>query len=217
MRPTARAARATVISLVALCVLVAPVAAFDMNGGCDLALSSTDESGAPLDAASGGPSGDDGGTQDDPFLVDWEGSVSWTGSSGDQVFTNHTWQTYVFNIPIPVAGGDDNPDGTTTAEGSADVSDNAPFQFTGLYYVSGQINGEGGTHCDGSGWFKMTGNPLTTIPFWIAVGICVLGGVLLWAARPVVAVVPSTAAATVVAPPPTEPPPPPPPSGEAGR
>ena len=211
MRPTVRAARAIAIASVALLLAAVPALAFEMNGGCDLALTSTDASGAPLDTATGGPSGGDGGTQDDPFLIDWEGSVSWTGSSGSLVFTNHTWQTYVFNIPIPVTGGDENSAGTTTAEGSADVSDNAPFQFTGLYYVSGQINGDGGAHCDGNGWFKLTGNPLTTIPFWVAVGIAAIGGVLLWAARPVVASLPAAPAMAVVTPPPTEPPPPPPP------
>lgn len=184
MRRGPRAARVAIIvgTMIGLLLPTASAAAFELNGGCQLDLTSTDASGATVDTASG-PS-ETGGTQADPFLVDWDGSVSWDGTSGDQVFNDHTWQTYVFLIPIPVRGGDPNSADNTVAEGSAGVSANAPFQFTGLYYVSGDINGAGGTHCDGNGWFKLTGNPITTIPFWVAVLIAVSGAALVGTARP---------------------------------
>jgi hypothetical protein len=203
-----RAAR--VLGLVAflLLALATPVAAFDLNGGCTLELASTDASGAPLDTASGSPEGGDGGTEDDPFLVDWNGQVAWEGTTGATVFTNHTWGVSVFNIPTPLQGGDPNAGEETVFTGSTSVSANAPFEFTGLYFVSGQVNGDGGAHCDGSGWFKLTGNPLATIPFWIAVAIALIGLLLIWSSRPTETVPADTAYS---APPPPQPPYEPPP------
>lgn len=184
MRPVVRVLAALSIAGMLALVAAVPVAAFELNGGCTLDLTSSDASGATLDTASGAPGGGNGGTQGDPFLVDWDGSVSWNGSSGDQVFMEHSWSVSVFGIPTPVRGGDPNDAGNTKAEDAAGVGENAPFRFTGLYYVSGEINGEGGTHCDGNGWFKLAGNPLTTLPFWVSVAITVVGALLLWLARP---------------------------------
>lgn len=160
---------------------VAPVAALELNGGCNVTLTSADANGTTLDTASG-PG--DGGTQGDPFLIDWDGTVSWQSSSGSQVFTEHSWQTYVFLIPTPVRGGHPNDGRDTTGEGTAAVGENAPFRFTGLYYVSGEINGEDGTHCDGSGWFKLTGDPVGTVPFFVALVSIALGLVTLAFTRP---------------------------------
>ena len=183
MRPT-RAARLGGLALLLLIATASPAAAFDLNGGCTLELASTDASGAPLDTASGSPEGGEGGTQEDPFLVDWDGQVAWNGTTGEVVFMNHTWGVSVFNVPIPLQGGDPNAGGETVFTGSTGVSANAPFEFTGLYFVSGQVNGDGGAHCDGSGWFKLIGNPLTTLPFWIAVVIALIGLLLMWSSRP---------------------------------
>lgn len=209
MRP-ARAARVLAIASLLTFMLAAPAAAFDLNGGCTLELASTDASGAGLDTASGSPEGGQGGTQDDPFLVDWDGQVAWNGSTGSTVFTNHSWGVSVFNIPTPLQGGDPNDGGETVFTGSTGVSANAPFEFTGLYFVSGQVNGDGGAHCDGSGWFKLDGNPFATIPFWIAVAIAAIGLLLMWSSRPTEV---AAAAPTSYSPPPPpaapyEPPPP---------
>lgn len=175
--------RAFSIGTVLILLLATPVGAFELNGGCTLEIASTDASGGPLDLASG-PGAAGGGTQSDPFLIDWDGEVSWVGGSGDQVFNNHGWQTFVFLVPTPVRGGDPNDDDETVGTGTAGVGENAPFRITGLYYVSGTIDGEGGTHCDGSGWFQLTGNPVTTIPFWVGVLIAVAGAALIWSSRP---------------------------------
>ncbi len=179
----ARVSRAVAVAGLITLALATPAAAFELNGGCTLEIASTDASGAQLDTAIGGPDGGEGGSQDDPFLIDWEGEVFWSGSSGEQVFMNHSWGVSVFNVPTPLMGGDPNEGGVTTATGSTGVSQNAPFEFTGLYFVSGQINGDGGTHCDGSGWFKLNGNPLATIPFWIAFAIALVGLLLIWSSR----------------------------------
>lgn len=179
MRRAQRIARAAGLAGLLVLALAAPTSAFELNGGCTLELSSTDSSGAALDTASNGQ----GGTQDDPFIVDWNGTVSWSGSSGDTVFRNHSWQVSVFNIPTPLRGGDPNDGEETAATGSTGVSENAPFAFTGLYFVSGDITGDGGARCDGSAWFKLDGNPVTTIPFWVAIVIILIGLLMVWSSR----------------------------------
>jgi hypothetical protein len=178
------AALAGIAGLLLALLAAAPVGAFELNGGCNLTLTSNDESGATVDTASGGSGGGSGGTHDDPFVIDWEGTVSWSGDSGSLVFRDHSWQTFVFLVPIPVRGGDPNEGEDTTAEGAADVDQNAPFKTSGLYYVSGVIDGAEGAHCDGSGWFKLDENAVETIPFWLAVLIAVAGLVVLYTARP---------------------------------
>jgi hypothetical protein len=162
-------------------LFVAPAAAFDVNGGCSATLTSMDASGEVIDTASG-PG--DGATAADPFLIDWDGSVSWQTSSGSTVFTNHGWQTFVFNIPTPVRGGDPNEGEATTGAGAAGVGENAPFRITGLYHVSGSIDGDDDAHCDGSGYFKLIGDPLGTVPFFLGAILVLVGGVLVATARP---------------------------------
>ena len=175
--------RAVPIAAMLALLIAHPVAAFELNGGCTLDIVSTDASGAVVDTASG-PGVEGGGTQADPFLIDWDGSVSWEGSSNDQVFTNHSWQTYVFHVPTPVRGGDPNEEDETVGAGTAGVAANAPFRLSGLYFVSGNIDGEGGTHCDGSGWFQVIGSPVATFPFWLAVLIALAGAALIASSRP---------------------------------
>ncbi len=187
-------------------LLVGPVGAFELNGGCTLDISSTDSAGGPLDTAGGAPGGGQGGTQSAPFLVDWDGTVSWNGTSGAQVFMDHSWGVSVYGIPTPVRGGDPNTGGDTTGDGSTGVGENAPFPLVGVFYVSGEINGAAGTHCDGNGWFKLNGNPFASIPFWIAVLIAVIGLVLLWSARPSTDGTPPPASGPSPYDPPAEPP-----------
>ena len=176
--------RGAIGGLLAALLIAAPAAAFELNGGCTMTITSTDAAGGALDTASGAPDGGVGATREDPFLIDWDGTVTWNASSEPVAFTDHTWGIFVFLIPTPVRGGDPNAGGDTTGDGTAVVSENAPFRTTGLYYVSGAIDGAEGAHCDGNGWFKLTGDPVGTIPFWIAVLIVLLGIVTLWTARP---------------------------------
>jgi len=158
-----------------------PVAAFDLNGGCTVTLTSMDASGTVIDSASGPGAG---GTEGDPFMIDWEGTISWQSSSGSQVFMNHGWQTFVFMFPTPVRSGDPNEAGSTTGSGTAAVGENAPFRITGLYHVSGDINGDDGAHCDGNGWFKLIGDPLGTVPFFLGIGFVLAGAAVTATARP---------------------------------
>lgn len=193
MRPAARVLGALAAAMLMALLAAGPVGAFELNGGCTLDIASTDASGGSLDTASGAPGGGQGGTQSDPFIVDWDGTVSWTGTSGSQVFRDHSWGVSVYGIPTPVRGGDPNEGEDTTGDGSTGVGENAPFPLVGVFHVSGDINGAEGTHCDGNGWFKLDGNPFATIPFWVAVAIAVIGLLLMWSSRPGAEAAPASA------------------------
>jgi hypothetical protein len=55
-----------------------------------------------------------------------------------------------------------------------------PGPVVGLFYVTGYIEGNSGTNrCDGNGWVHIVGDPLGTIPFWLALALLVIGGGLL--------------------------------------
>ncbi len=159
------------LAALSLLVWAAPAAAFPLTN-CTLAATSASADGSELDAIA---SGANDATQEDPFIVDWDGTISYEGSSQIEM-KNNTWSVSVFNIPTPLSGGDDNPEDNRTGSGTIGVSENAPFRITGLYYVSGSLTGSGGT-CTGSGWFKLTGDPIGTIPFWFGLGLVILGTV----------------------------------------
>jgi hypothetical protein len=160
---------AALLAVSLLPALAAPVAAFPLST-CTLSIESTDGSGAPLDTAeSGAPDS----TASDPFKVDWDGQVGYTGSTS-VVIKDYTYQVSVFGVPTPIRGGDANDDETTDGDGSVSVSANAPFRVVGLYYVSGTYKGAGGD-CAGSGWFQLLGSPVGTVPWIAGVVLTVLG------------------------------------------
>jgi hypothetical protein len=169
---------AAVLVALGIQMLAAPVAAFPLTN-CSLQATALRADGSTIGSIA---SGAVDATQDDPFLVDWNGTITYTGSSQIEM-KNNSWSVAVFGIPTPLSGGDDNPDDDRDGNGTVGVSANAPFRFTGLYFVSGSITGSGGT-CAGSGWFKLTGDPVGTIPFWVALGVTILGvGMLIAGAR----------------------------------
>jgi hypothetical protein len=168
----------SIAALLAACLLPAfatPAAAFPLTT-CTLGLVSTDGSGAPLDtAASGAPDS----TQSDPFKVDWDGRVGYSGST-NLVIKNYTYQVSVFGVPTPIRGGDANDDENIDGDGSVSVGANSPFRVAGLYYVSGGYQGEGG-ECVGSGWFQLLGSPVGTVPWIAGLLLTVLGALGLYA------------------------------------
>jgi len=174
MRPAPRRLWLALPILVVLLLLPASAGAFPLTT-CTLTVTSTDASGKTIATATAGA---DDATQTNPLLVDWDGTVTWRGTSGDNAIKNNSWHVDVFMVPTPLRGGDANDKGNKVGDGTTSVRGNAPFQFTGLYYVSGEFRGDGGT-CTGSGWFKLIGNPASTIPFWIAVVLGLLGLALL--------------------------------------
>jgi len=172
MRPAPRRLWLIPLILILPLLLPASVSAFPLTT-CTLTVTSTDASGKTIATATGGA---DDATQTNPLLVDWDGTVH--GTSGANAIKNNSWHVDVFMVPSPLRGGDANDKGNKVGDGTTSVRGNAPFQFTGLYYVSGEFRGDGGS-CAGSGWFKLTGNPASTFPFWIAVVLGLLGLVLL--------------------------------------
>ena len=164
---------AVVLAAVGLAILAAPVAAFDLTN-CTMDATSLKADGSTLAAIKGGAVD---ATQADPFIVDWDGTIKYTGGSNIDML-NNKWAVAVFLIPTPLMGGDDNPQNNKTGSGTVGVSANAPFRFTGLYYVSGTLSGSGGT-CSGSGWFKLAGDPVGTIPFFGGIGVLIVGLLML--------------------------------------
>ncbi len=146
----------------ALLLLLLPgsVSAFPLTT-CSLELLSRDAGGATIDTArSGAPDS----TQADPFEVELEGSVVYDGT------TMSSSRTYTYSISVFNARRRSRAVGPTTTRNrrrrTVSVAANSPFRAAGLYYVSGTYNGEGGT-CTGSGWFRLLGDPVGTVP-WIA-------------------------------------------------
>lgn len=164
---------AAVSAALGVLILAAPAAAFPLTN-CTLQATGLAADGSTIGSIQ---SGADDATQDHPFLVDWDGTVAYKGSTQVEM-KNNTWHVDVFGIPTPLSGGSPNGEDNRDGSGTVGVSANAPFRITGLYYVSGSITGSGGT-CTGSGWFKLTGDPIGTIPFFVALGVLVVGILML--------------------------------------
>ena len=102
----------------------------------------------------------------------------------------------------------------------AEVADYLPFEITGLFYVEGEISGDGG-ECAGNGYVKLVGSPIGTVPWIAALGLIVVGLGLGFFAFPKAAAASGLAAMSL--PPddlpsaPAPPPPPPPPSSAPSR
>jgi hypothetical protein len=75
-------------------------------------------------------------------------------------------------------GGDQNSAGDSSGDGSVRISQAVPFRFTGLFHVSGQLRGDGGA-CGGEGWVRVIGDPMSTLPFLVALALLLMGVVLL--------------------------------------
>ena len=139
-----RAVVRAVMAAVLIMLVLAPsqAAAFPLTT-CQLALQSTDANNVAIDTAAGGAPDS---TAADPFKVDWEGSVSYKGTT-TVVIKNYTYGIAVFGVPTPLQGGGTNDAENTEGDGTVGVAANStlPFKITGLYYVSGRYSGEGGT------------------------------------------------------------------------
>jgi hypothetical protein len=159
-------------------LLPGTASAFTLNG-CTLKLTALDAQGNSMGSATGG---EVDATQQNPFVVDWNGTVSYVGTTGTQVIKHNSWSVSVWHIASPLRGGSPNDAGNKDGNGSVGVSANAPFRITGLYYVDGSISGDDGATCTGNGWFKLAGDPVGTIPFFAGVILLVVGLLLVVAA-----------------------------------
>jgi predicted ribosomally synthesized peptide with nif11-like leader len=127
------------------------------------------ESGTKVTAPTVNPA-----SKSDPIVVNWDDKMVYSGSSS-AVITDHKWTASVAGFPV-ASGGSANAKHESAVTGSVEIRKALPLKLTGLYYVSFELSGTGGS-CTGSMWLKLDGNPLTTIPFWIAV-VVAMGGLL---------------------------------------
>lgn len=137
--------------------------------GCSGTAKSYDAHGAVVDSvAFPGP----GATQDDPFLVARDGTVSWAGSTAS-VIQHGSWKVDAW--PVTISGSMENASAKTSSSGTEKVKDRLPISVTGLIYVKATLSGAGGARCVGGGWVKFTGSPLSTPLFWIAAFLLLFG------------------------------------------
>ena len=172
-------------AIVAVLIAV-PVLAQELTGGCVLQLRSFDgpsATGNKVDEGQVQGVINEGqvGSQSRPFRVDPKGSVDFLFSTRPTVFQNNHWAIYAQGIPVALlSGSDDNPldvDETGVVE-LGDVLQKLPFQIAGTFYVQGDLWGNNDTsHCHGSGYVQLLGNPITTPIGILAVLLLALGGV----------------------------------------
>ena len=145
-----------------------PVAAAFALSGCQMTLTSFDADGNEIDSAVGGSAD---ATQQDPLRVSWDGTVRWTRDTA--AGQGGSWQIDVFGLPTPLRG----TDGSATSD-SVRVSETLPFRFTGLLFVSGRLSGPD-VSCVGSGWLRVMGESVSTLPLTVSLGMLLVGLVLL--------------------------------------
>jgi hypothetical protein len=121
------------------------------------------------------------GTVADPFRVTRKGTVQFAGNT-DRAVRDNTWQLSVFGVPVR-NGADPNDAGEKIFSGQMKIADEVPFRLTGLYRLRGSVTGDGG-RCSGSLWVRILGDPTGSGPWFVALGLIVLGGVVLLTARP---------------------------------
>ena len=207
-----RVALLITLLLVFAVAFATPAGAVNLTGGCEGSAVSLSEDGDELMAFSA-PS-DEPGTKGNPVLVDYDGTVSYEGSG--PLMLDNSWSIKVGGVEVD-SGGDDNAGGDSTTEGVAEVADYLPFEVTGLFYVEGEISGDGG-ECAGNGYVKLVGSPVGTVPWIAALGLLVVGLGLGFFAFPKAAAASRLPAMSLPpddlpsAPAPPPPPPPPPPS-----
>jgi hypothetical protein len=166
------------IVIACLALSAAPAGAVNLTGGCQGQGTSFDKDHNQIMAATA-PSAEPG-TSGNPFLVDYDGTVEYAGTG--PLVLNHHWEIKVFGIPVK-SGGAPNGSHQTATIGVADVSDYLPFKITGVYYVSGEIHGDGGA-CSGDAYVKLLGSPVGTVPWIVAIGLIVIGVALGYASLP---------------------------------
>ncbi|HET6744336.1 MAG TPA: hypothetical protein VFH90_00605 [Candidatus Limnocylindria bacterium] len=153
----------------AACAQPISAAAFSLSG-CQLTLTSFDADGTEIDSAIGGSPD---ATQQDPLRVSWGGEVRWTREGSPGSTGNRSWHVDIFGLPTMLRGTD------SAAESDVvEVGGGMPFRFTGLFYVSGRISGPD-LSCSGSGWVRVLGDPLSTLPFTMGLSMLLIGLVLL--------------------------------------
>ncbi len=146
--------------------------------GCRVHGSATSASGAGTDTVNA--PGGAGASSAHPFVVDYGGTVAYQAHSDSAITDNH-WHVDLYGVTI-ASGGAGNAHRVQDFARTAVVGNYLPIRITGLYYVSGGINGTSGA-CAGAVWIRIAGNPAATAPFWAAVILLEVGVVGLWWSR----------------------------------
>ncbi len=138
--------------------------------GCSGTAISKDENNAVIDqvTAPGAPAA----SRSNALKVDYDGVVSYDGQS-DNLIKNHHWDISLFGIKVKSGGGTNSEERTHDASDEK-VSDYIPIRMSGKYFVSFQINGEGGS-CNGSLWVEIDENPVGTVPWLLGTGLMLAG------------------------------------------
>ncbi len=201
------------LAVAALLLTARPADAATISGSCSATAASFASGIDPDDPASLAVDAIDipenssvnNGTRGNPFGIDSQGSVAWSGQTS-MAATNHSW-----SIDFLVAGvgslddSDPNGEDERTSSGVKDMAGIFPADITGLVKVTGTFKSDGGT-CTGDGWIKLIGSPTGTIP-WIgglaagALGLLGLGFATPKASPAAVAMVPEATAGGAASPP----------------
>lgn len=205
-----------------------PASAAEAVGCQGMAVSYT-QAGTELDRVTApGP----GGTNEDPFLVDFDGTIRWSGSS-DAVLQNGAWSVSIGGFPL--SGDVTNESGTREASGTDTIGSKLPafvktiLQGEAKILVTGEVTGSGGQSCVVAVWIQNAGagSPVASPMGITGIAAGVLGLLLLGSMLLGTKAVAAPAAVTAVAPggayqpppggypppPPANYPPPPPPPG----
>ncbi len=154
--------------------------------GCSGSATSSTAGGDALDTAAAPGAG---GTESDPFDVTWDGPIAWTGSTGapvqdgswsvtlEPVGGGLTGRLFAMAVSGLASGEIANQEAKTGTSGSTVLGDYVPVRATtGLYRVSWDVH-DASTTCTGSAVVNVTGNPLTTPMFFIALLLVLLGAI----------------------------------------
>ena len=167
-----RGAGRTILATMAaglLAMTAATVAVGADASGCEGSATSLDSTGATIQTVTApGPSA----TQDDPFMVDYDGTVSWEGAT-QEVIQDGSWT--VTATPFSFSGEVTNDSGKKKGSGVVSPDSYLPFAIPGLVLVTVDLAGADGTTCSVSGWIQFTGNPLSSPAGWVAISLGVLG------------------------------------------
>ena len=91
-----------------------------------------------------------------------------------KVFQNNHWNVAIEGLPV-LNGSDDNPLDLDEI-GNVTVASKVPVRIVGLIHVTGDIFGNGDVDtCHGDGWVLILGDPVGTIPMWIALALIAAG------------------------------------------
>ena len=140
--------------------------------GCSGDATSVDAKGNPVGSVAA--PGEPGSSPENPFVVDRNGTVQWSGST-DAVITDHSWTVSLYGIPVK-SGSSKNQDQKQQTSGVEKIRNFLPIPVVGLFHVTGELSGTGGS-CTGDIWLKLAGSPVGT-PVWFAGLAALFSGLL---------------------------------------